>query len=75
MELPGCERDRYKDLVPKVMGKDENCCAEWARAKQRGTDNEMYGALIWDCGGEWRMGCELPTPRYCPWCGARRVDA
>ena len=37
MELPGCERDRYKDLVPKVMGKDENCCAEWARACPTGT--------------------------------------
>jgi len=52
------------------------CCDAFARALGWGTDNEMYGALIYPStypDGQvthWNIGCDLPPMGFCPWCGA-----
>jgi len=48
------------------------CCDAWRMAQQRGTDNEMYGALLWIEGETALMGCDLPPVQFCPWCGAEK---
>jgi len=46
------------------------CCGDFARALQRGTDNEGYGTLIYALDDKnWCAGVGLPTITYCPWCG------
>lgn len=50
------------------------CCDEWAKACQSGTDNEMYGALVWGCDGKEVIGCGLEIVNLCPWCGARKNE-
>ena len=45
------------------------CCGSWESAQTTGTDNEAYGRLLSYWAGEWRVGCELPEVRFCPWCG------
>ena len=46
-------------------------CSEFREAQQSCTDNEGYGRLIREWGGEWRIGSDLPAMNYCPWCGNR----
>jgi hypothetical protein len=45
------------------------CCEAWEKAQQSGTDNEAYGRLLYGAD-DWRMGCDLPPVKFCPWCGA-----
>lgn len=61
------------------------CCDAWAKAHQRGTDNEGYGSLIDTEHIRFEEGptletvhfrsiqighdCDLPEVRFCPWCG------
>lgn len=47
----------------------KNCCYEFRKAQQYGTDNEGYGPLLGSHNGEWHMGCDLAPIEYCPWCG------
>jgi len=55
-----------------VRSSDLFCgCSEFREAQQSCTDNEGYGRLIREWGGEWRIGCDLPAMNYCPWCGNR----
>lgn len=54
---------------------DQDCCNAWRRAQRPGTDNEMYGQLLRDYGGgDWHIGCDLPTVAFCPWCGAKKDE-
>lgn len=45
------------------------CCDDFESAQHPGTDNEMYGSLIHNFGGKFEIGHDLPTMRFCPWCG------
>lgn len=49
---------------------DREGCRVWLNAQCRGTDAEMFGALIYESDGEWRAGSSLEGLEYCPWCGA-----
>lgn len=49
---------------------DRKCCETWEHSKLSGTDNEMYGSVTWECDGKWRIGCDLPPVKFCPWCAA-----
>lgn len=59
-----------------------SCCTEFAKAQERGTDNEEYGALFYFDKGvhragvdSWRVGGDsLAAPKYCPWCAAALRD-
>jgi hypothetical protein len=46
-------------------------CRDFVEAQASCTDNEGYGPLfsVWD--GKWSVGCSLPEPTFCPWCGRR----
>lgn len=61
------------------------CFDSWEKAQQDGTDNEMYGALLSDHANparvygniptnppDWHLGCDLPSVKFCPWCGANK---
>jgi hypothetical protein len=41
-------------------------CMDFRKACE--TDSGGWGARIWQEGGEWRAGCDLPPLRFCPWC-------
>lgn len=47
------------------------CCDEMGKTHQMGTDNEGYGSLAYNVGGEITFGCMLKPISFCPWCGAR----
>jgi hypothetical protein len=60
----------------------EPCCDAWAKAHERGTDNEGYGAVVgyWDFDGSGiekpHIGHEdLPPVKFCPWCGAEKGES
>lgn len=48
------------------------CCPSWEKAQQSGTDNEMHGSLVRPDGNEWRIGYDLPSVAFCPFCGAKK---
>lgn len=52
----------------------DQCCDDMRHARQSGTDNEMYGALVYWSGDKIVMGCDLPAIRFCPWCGHEKTD-
>jgi len=55
---------------PPLSSSDLFCgCPQFIAAQQAGTDNEMYGALLYSDADGWAMGCDLPPISYCPWCG------
>jgi hypothetical protein len=63
---------RQPESEPPVRSSDLFCgCVEFQKAQQSGTDNESYGRLISKSGDEWRIGCDLDSISYCPWCGKR----
>jgi hypothetical protein len=51
---------------------EQPCCASWEAAHRNGTDNEMYGALVYWLDHNPYIGCDLPAVEFCPWCGARK---
>ena len=44
-------------------------CATFTDAMQCGTDVEGLGPCFNTWEGKWQLGCDLPHPRFCPWCG------
>lgn len=55
------------------MSEDRNiCCDAWRKARQSGSDNEGWSALIHWFDGFPCMGCGLPPVRFCPWCGKKK---
>jgi hypothetical protein len=61
-------------------GIKHTCCSAFERAKEVGTDNEGYEPLVFLSSGaendpmaapegEITIGTNLPTIRFCPWCG------
>ncbi len=48
------------------------CCDSMEKAQEHGTDNEGYGSLLhfYERTG-WSIGCDLPSPVHCPWCGEK----
>jgi hypothetical protein len=47
-----------------------HCCEQFARALEKGTDNEEYGAILAYDGTHYFVGCGF-TIYYCPFCGAK----
>jgi hypothetical protein len=54
------------------MKVEQPCCESWAIAHEPGTDNEGYGALLWEIRGRIRAGMVEQEVRFCPWCGAKK---
>jgi len=52
---------------------DEPCCPTWAKAHERGTDSEWYGAVA--DGRQLGAPDELPPVNFCPWCAAPKVKS
>jgi len=60
------------DSGQAVQSGDLFCeCDTFTAATKSGTDAEGFGPCfsVWD--GKWDIGCDLPIPRFCPWCGRR----
>ena len=58
------------------MGKSyymQECCSDFLKATESGTDNEGYGALFnlnWPDLDGWHCGAsDLEDAAFCPWCG------
>lgn len=66
-----------KGRLPK-----ESCCDAWYEANQKSSDNEGYGALVYDGEEPWmkpedkgraHIGSYLPPVSFCPFCGAKKI--
>jgi hypothetical protein len=56
------------------VGLAKYCCAEFAKAREWGSDNEGYGELVEDHlpsepPGLYTIGTGLRPIKFCPWCG------
>lgn len=48
---------------------NHKCCGAFEKALNKGTDNEMHGALLHGDKDGVFAGCNLPKLAFCPWCG------
>lgn len=66
--------DEASEVPPEMWNDkiDEPCCNSWEKAHEAGTDNELYGALVYNCR---QIGASdrLPPVNFCPWCAAPKV--
>jgi hypothetical protein len=59
------------DTSTRPTGRDivKICCPSFAQAHEPRTDDEGYGRLICENGGDHYISFGFPPITFCPWCG------
>ena len=65
------------EIVNNALLRLGSCCETWAKARERGTDNEGYEALVLlndEHDPVIGMGPDGKgfVVKFCPWCGAQK---